>query len=208
MTEDPDEYNLTLGQLWETVVVNNLNANGLEAYRPKQNFVPAPKLKAWKALFKEWLADGSYSEVFCWVRYVGDIPNPRKPDPKNSKVLAGSPEIDKALLRPYQRDVMVKIGKYKRLSVEVKALTSTAWIYQDIMIGCCPKWDEKKFKVGNVIIINQDTDEAFVAPPRESWVIRESKQREPCYAINQHLLIPLDVWIADIKQAYKLGDKV
>lgn len=134
--------------------------------------------------------------------------------------------MDGKLLQLYQRDVHIKVSKTKRLWVEVKALTPAAFRSPMVHIRKCQKWDEKETcesirkrfesdikgwkpqsaKVDVLILINQETGEAFAVDPHEG------RTRVPSltgsgydYAIPRHLLSPLEAWIAFIKDSHDLG---
>ncbi len=208
-TANPDGYHRELGEAWEDILADNLTANGLPSYRPRQSFVRAHKLRTDRAWWKEALDNGWLDVLHCDLQYTGIqtfARVPYRPDFKphpTYRVRAGNPAHDASLYRGYQRDVMVKVGKFKRLSVEVKALQPSAFLFHMVQVGCCPKWDEKKFKVDALILINQETSEAFVAPEPDTWQRQKGKvsSNELCYAVPRHLLTPLEAWIDFVKKA-------
>lgn len=177
-TSSPEGYDLKLGQLWEQAVAAALTANGLPAYRPRQWFIHAEDRK--------WHRE----EKRCRIKW------------DNTAKGYISNEFDKSLLRQHQRDVLVKVGKVKRLSVEVKALCPAAFDAPYIHVGCCPKWDEKKFKVHALILVNQKTGQAYVAPVdvddlhSVGWVRRKlTPNGQFDWAVPRHQLISLEAWI-------------
>ena len=182
-TANHNEYNLKLGQAWEDILAANLTANGLPTYRPQQQFIKAYDLQHIRERGKCQLKFKGWGETY--------------------EVLTGSPYFKPELLRPHQRDLLVKIGKVKRLSLEVKALCPAAFRQSMIQVGCCPKWDEKQFRVDALILINQETAEAFVAPEPETWLRQKGRDGgQLCYAVPWHLLSPLEAWVDYIKDQY------
>jgi hypothetical protein len=104
----------------------------------------------------------------------------------------------KDLLRKQQRDLLFKLDKSRRGSIEVKVRDGRAFGYADIHVGCCPKWDDKKFHVDYLILINGDTGDVYVIPPMVGWVRRPSlkKANEIDYAIPRQLLSIESIWSA------------
>lgn len=182
-TKDPGEYNLQLGQAWEDILADNLTSNGLPTYRPQQQFIEAYYHQICRERGKCQLKFKGWGETF--------------------EVLTGSPYFKPELLRPHQRDLLVKIGKVKRLSVEVKALCPAAFRQSMVQVGCCPKYDLKQFRIDALILINQETAEAFVAPEPETWLRQKGRDGgQLCYAVPWHLLTPLEAWVDYIKDRY------
>ncbi|MES1024177.1 hypothetical protein ABN584_14910 [Gloeocapsa sp. BRSZ] len=112
---------------------------------------------------------------------------------------------DKRLLRQYQRDLLIKLDAVKRLSVEVKALTPYAFYKDLIHIGCTEKWDDKRFRVDLIVLINQGTGEMWTVPTDASeWVKKSSIYKSGNssgydYAIHRSKLKPLTGWVEDFK---------
>jgi hypothetical protein len=174
---------LKKGQLGEETIAAAITANGLPTYRPTQRFICVYELQ------------GIRKQGFC--RLTTDY--------RKQKVSKGfKPEQ----LRRHQRDVLVKIGKVKRLSVEVKALTPDAFQRSMIHIGCISKWDEKRFTVDILILVNVGTGEAFAASPYEGRTRVETLNPYSDgqdYAIHRSKLSPLEAWIDFVKASYGLG---
>jgi hypothetical protein len=183
-TTDPEAYKLQLGQYWEEVVATALTKNELPAYRPEQQFIDRWELQEWRERGRCRLRTCAYD---------------------SKRILPGCRAFKGDLLRSHQRDVLVKVGKVKRLSVEVKALCPKAFQKPSIWVGCTPKWDEKMFKVDALILINQDTGEAFAAPNQEHWQRATGWDGKLAYAVPRHLLTPLEAWIDYIKDSYGLS---
>lgn len=218
------EYNLELGEICEQHLADYLTANGLIAYRACQRFVKAEVLNKRNESYKEclaWAEDAKteakqleeYAHISCQLKcnnfdhLVKQMFKPNfKPHPKY-QVLAGDPAMDYSLLRPHQRDVLVKLDKVRRLSVEVKALTPSAFEFAQIQIGCCEKYDHKRFKVNAIVLINQDTGEAWVASGEKSEMLKQRTKSGDdglSYAVERSRLTPLDVWIDVTKDMYGL----
>lgn len=178
-TTHPDAYDLVLGQRWEQALADHLTALGLPAYRPSQFFISA----------RDHQLDRKGGS--CWFKLRTNISECFKPE----------------LLRPYQRDVLVKLDKVRRMSVEVKALCPAAFNAVYIQVGCCPKWDEKRFKVDALVLINQETGEAFVVAVNHDyeasgWVRQPScrgRSNEVCWAVPRKSLKPLAEWVEKMK---------
>lgn len=125
-TSDPEDYNLALGQAWEEILAAALRTKGLKAYRPKQQFMsPQRGVKVSKLRLrgKHELADQRAKE---WH--------------------------DKAKLRPFQLELIVKLGR--RLNVEVKALQPNAFKQHDVHFGLCDKYDRKWVKLDAIVLFN------------------------------------------------------
>jgi hypothetical protein len=163
---------------------------GLEAYRPKQRFILAKTLKRF--------------------RQKGEC------DIYKGQGQTGGSELwlDGSLLRPFQRDVLVKLDKIRRLSVEVKALCPAAFNFYNIHVGCCPKWDKKlelpgqMAKINILILINSATGEAYAVQPMEGWLRVKTKGGGGDtldYAVPRHLLSPLDIWVDSVKDGLYQG---
>lgn len=214
-TQVEGEYNLDLGEQWEQHFADYLTANGLPAYRACQRFVSAKDLQTKRKQYKQDLKDGDYEFVSCELRYTGKLHSEQKmlrlgfmPHP-TYKVLAGDPRpFDYSLLRPHQRDVLVKIDKVKRLSIEVKALTPKAFDRSYIQVGCCEKYDKKAFRIDALVLINQLTGEAFAFTGDTTEMLRQKDADGAggySYAIEKARLSPIDAWIAAAKDIHGLG---
>lgn len=183
-TSSSDSYSTMLkrGQLGEETIAAALTASGLPSYRPDQRFICVYELQDIR------------QQGFCKLTT----------DYRKQKVSKGfKPE----LLKRHQRDVMVKIGKVKRLSVEVKVLTPAAFKAPMTHIGCTTKWDEKRFNVDILILVNVGTGEAFAVSPYEGRTRVEKLNPYDDgydYAIPKHLLSPLEAWIDAIKDIHQL----
>lgn len=208
-------YDLEGGERAEQLLCDALNHNyGLQAYRPRQRFVDGKSLRRDHNSYIEWLEMGYPNEVLCNVRLA---------DPRYHQriitgsgwnrategcVLPGDPRpIDKSLLRSHQRDVMIKLDAVRRLSVEVKTLTARAFEFPYIHVGCCPKWDEKQFRVDALILINQQTGEARVHSGAKSEMVLRPSIEEPTgkdYAIKAFDLMSLEGWVRCIKLVHDL----
>jgi hypothetical protein len=173
-----------MGEWWEEIASAALTAQGLPAYRPRQQFIDRGELQEWRERGRCRLRTCAYN---------------------SKRILPGCRAFKGDLLRSHQRDVLVKVGKVKRLSVEVKALCPAAFEKSMIWVGCTPKWDEKLFKVAALILINQDTGEAFAAPSQEHWQRATGWDDKLAYAVPRHLLTPLEAWIDFIKNSYELS---
>jgi hypothetical protein len=224
-TQVAGEYNLELGERWEQLLADYLTAQGLPSYRACQKFIKAKvmssRLELWRVCLEfanvaktEAEALKEYQEVSCQLRVSGKDHRVRqmfkpgfKPDP-NYKVLQGDPDVDYSLLRPHQRDILVKIDRVKRLSVEVKALTPSAFDRANIQIGCCEKYDKKEFRIGAIVLINQATGDAWVASGEMSEMLRQPSADGDdtfSYAVERSRLTPLDTWIDATKDIHKLS---
>lgn len=212
-TQIEGEYNLPLGEICEQHLADYLTANGLLAYRAKQRFVNAKVLKSRRLGYRWAIDELEYSELSCQLRCDGNAhilrqmfkPNFR-PHP-TYKVFAGDPAMDKSLLRPHQRDVLVKLDPVRRLSVEVKALTPSAFDRAYIQVGDIRKYDDKQFRVDALVLINQATGEAFVFTGDTSEMYRQKDADGAggfSYAIEKAKLTPLDIWIDATKDIYGL----
>lgn len=197
-TINPSDYSLKLGQAWEDGLAAYLTANGLPAYRPQQFFIPA---KAHKQHRQPEVHKGVPQPLQCFLE--------KHRTKKGDLIGFVSEDFDRSLLQPYQRDVMVKLSKTRRLSVEVKALCPAAFRASYIQVGCCPKWDLKRFKVDALVLINQHTGIASVthvdvADPHSSGWVRQKAcngAEEMCWAVPRHQLISLEAWIDFIKDS-------
>lgn len=171
LTTDPTAYDLELGEYWEQLLADYLTAQGIRAYRPRQVFVPSHRLQSLRG----------FSEAT-----------------RAKKMPLAE---DRSLLRPYQRDLLIDIGGHRRLSVEVKARSEAAFRYSDILVGCCPKWDLKRFKVDAVVLINQATGDAWVATgDRSEWL--RVMNRDLCYSVPKRILSPIETWVDYLKDSY------
>lgn len=214
-TQVEGEYNLSLGETWEQHLANYLTASGLPAYRANQRFVKSKHLNQRK-FWLDSIEEGFYDDASCplkvnshsYAHSVRQMLKPNfKPHPKY-EVLAGHPLTDSSLLRPHQRDVMVKISPTKRLSVEVKALTPKAFDRAYIQVGDCGKYDKKAFRIDALVLINQATGEAFVSTGDTAEMHRQrsaSNDGTYSYAIEKASLKPLDAWIGATKDIYGVG---
>ncbi len=182
-TVDPNAYDLDLGQSYEAYVARTLTLNGLPAYQPQQRFIPASDLRYHREQKRCRLTLDPLTGCFK------------------------SRHFDPSLLRPYQRDLLVKIGRVKRLSVEVKALTPAAYRESHIWVGCCPKWDLKRFRVDALILVNQETKEIWVAPESSEWLKVKDCNGKMVYAVPKGRLSPLEAWIDAVKDIYAEGLK-
>jgi hypothetical protein len=171
---------LTLGQHYEQWLCDHLATYGLEAYRPQQHFIPA-------------------SNHWC-NRQDGKCRLSKNRFPESA-------QFDPSLLRPFQRDVLVKVGTVKRLSVEVKALTPAAFARPFIHIGDTRKWDEKQFPIAAIVLINQQTLECWTVPGSPSEWLRMASLNSDSYdyAVDRRMLSPLEAWVSYIKDSYGLG---
>lgn len=166
---------LAIGEAWEELVALTLTDAGLTAYRPDQHFIRTSDLKRFRQKgCCHWMDHGDNQGEDYYT--------------------------DLTLLRPYQRDILVKLDKVRRLSVEVKALCAAAFDYYQIHVGCCEKWDEKRFKVDILILVNQATGEAYAVEPMEGW-LRAKLGTKLDYAVPRHLLSPLAAWVDAIKDS-------
>jgi hypothetical protein len=207
------EYNLELGEICEQHLADYLTANGLPSYRACQRFVKSDRLKSRRKQWQYAIDEQEYSELSCQIKYDGIVHVEREmlkldfmPHP-TYKVLTGDPAMDCSLLRPHQRDILVKIDKVRRLSVEVKALTPRAFAFAQLQIGCCPKYDNKKFRIAAIVLINQETGEAWVASGEKSEMLRQRTKNGDngfSYAVERSRLTPLDIWIEVTKDIYGL----
>lgn len=166
---------LALGQSYEDLLVYNLTQLGLESYRPSQVFICPYQRQLDRRAGK------------CHLKpYGGQLVSiGHRPD----------------LLRPYQRDVLVKVSKVRRLSLEVKALTPLAFQQSLVHFGCTAKWDSKMYRVDAIVLINQQTLEAWVVPADpEAWNrVRAIRGNGYDYAIPRSLLTPLAAWVSYIQ---------
>jgi hypothetical protein len=199
------DYDLEAGHIGEETIARALTAHGLPAYRPQQRFADRDKLHKESRLHKR---KGRAPQCFLKIKSDKEALLRFQRD-KEIAVIPGDPHMDKELLRPHQLDVRVKVSKVKRLSVEVKVLTGSAFFFYDIHVGCCPKWDEKAARgtrVDALILINQETGEAFVAPPQDEWKMKPSKTNkgELDYTISHPRLTPLEIWMDFVKDSYSL----
>lgn len=101
------------------------------------------------------------------------------------------------LYRTHQIDLMMKLDQVRRLIIEVKALTGAAFRKKDIHIGLAAKYDEKVPPVGAVMLINQDTGEIFVCPPKRKWWVTASiyDYHQTDYVVSRADLISLEDWL-------------
>lgn len=218
-------YDLALGERWEQLLADYLTASVFTAYRACQQFVKTKVLKERRKNYKqclEWAEEAKteaekleeYSHISCQLRCDGKthtVQQMFKPNFKphlKYRVLDGDPAMAWELLRPHQRDVLVKLDKVRRLSVEVKALTPRAFDFAQIQIGCCPKYDLKRFKVEAIVLINQETGEAWVASGDLSEMLKQRTKNgddDFSYAVERSRLTPLDIWIDATKDMYGLG---
>ncbi|MBD2097741.1 hypothetical protein H6F90_21955 [Trichocoleus sp. FACHB-591] len=182
-TTDPNAYDLALGQDYEAYAARILTSKGLPTYQPQQHFILSTDHKQYRERGKCPIVD----------------------DPLSGGLR--SRHFDPRLLRPYQRDLLVKVGKTRRLSVEVKALTPAAFRKHQIWVGCCPKWDLKQFRVAALLLIDQETKEIWVAPEASEWLRVKDQEDVMAYAVPRHLLSPVDAWIDAIKDSYADGLK-
>ena len=182
-TGDPNDYDLALGQSYEAYVAQILTLNGLPAYQPQQRFILASDLSYHR------------DQKSCRLTL----------NPRTGRL--ESRHFDPSLLRPYQRDLMIKVGKVRRLSVEVKALTPAAYRGSQIWVGCCPKWDLKRFRVDALILVNQETKEIWVAPESSEWLRVKDCNGEMAYAVPRGKLSPPDAWIDAVKDIHTEGLK-
>jgi hypothetical protein len=175
LSQQPSSYarDLRLGQVYEQALADALTARGLPAYRPHQVFIPASSLQMDRQ-------DGK-----CRIIYDHFLGTYR------------SMWADPSLLRPYQRDVMVKVSKVRRLSLEVKALTPSAFQAPLVHFGRVEKWDLKLFPVTAIVLINQQSLEAYTIPsaPEEWHRIRPIHGNGHDYAVPRASLTPLEAWI-------------
>lgn len=223
-TQVSGEYNLELGEAWEQILADYLTAHGLPSYRACQKFIKAKVISSRRDLWRDCLefaneakteaeALEEYQEVSCQLRVSGKDHHVRqmfklgfKPA-TNYKVLQGDPEFDYSLLRPHQRDILVKIDRVKRLSVEVKALTPGAFDRANIQIGCCEKYDKKEFRIAAIVLINQVTGDAWVASGDKSEMLKQRSADGDdtfSYAVERSRLMPIDIWIDATKDIHGL----
>lgn len=214
-TQVEGEYNLDLGERWEQHSADYLTASGLPAYRACQRFVSAKDLQTKRKQYKRDIQDGDYEFVSCELRYTGK----RHSEPQmlrlgfmphsTYRVLAGDPSpIDYSLLRQHQRDILVKIDKVRRLSIEVKALTPSAFNRAYIQVGCCDKYDKKRFRIDALVLINQLNGEAFAFTGDTTEMLRQRDADGSdgySYAIEKAKLKPIDAWIDAIKDIHELA---
>ncbi|MEO0455433.1 MAG: hypothetical protein AAF152_02460 [Cyanobacteria bacterium P01_A01_bin.114] len=123
---------------------------------------------------------------------------------------------DKAYLRPYQLDLVVRSG-LGRFNLEVKALTGAAFRYDPVHIGCVEKWDAKRWlcdqalklsqgsmpavPVHAIALINRDSGEARLChADKRLWVQRPALCSQGTdYAVEQRYLTPLSDWVENIR---------
>lgn len=181
---------------------------GFQTYRACQRFVKAVDLQRCQydlKLYCELRVDPrSKDHSSLKLQHLPGF----KPDP-TYRILPGDPRpIDKSLLRKHQRDVLVKIDKVRRLSIEVKALTPAAFERHSIQVGQVEKYKEKGFKIYAIVLINQATGEAWAASGNVSEMLRQrSANRDGTYsyAIERSKLTPLDIWVDATKDIYGLS---
>ena len=91
--------------------------------------------------------------------------------------------------------------------MEVKALTPRAFDFAQIQIGCCPKYDDKEFRIAAIVLINQATGEAWVASGDKSEMLKQRSADNHgtfSYAVERSRLTPLDIWIDVTRDIYGL----
>ncbi|RZM79526.1 hypothetical protein [Leptolyngbya iicbica] len=120
--------------------------------------------------------------------------------------LRGRPERhtkdNPGLLRPYQVDLAIALGKYRRALVEVKALSSQAFSRDWIHVGDVRKFDQKVLPVAALMLINRVTREAWaIAYEPETWSRKKSiwDPSRMDYVIHRSALSPLEAFVDALK---------
>lgn len=107
------------------------------------------------------------------------------------------PKTDRMTAR-HQTDILVKVSKAKRLTVEVKSRASV-WKHPSILVGNVDSWDLKRRSVGAVIVICQSSGQTAVATGNtEEWLRMKVGSHKLSYAIPTRLFTPLNLWADSI----------
>lgn len=98
----------------------------------------------------------------------------------------------------HQRDILIKLDQVKRLTLEVKSRVSP-FTYQSVFVSDILNYELKRFRVDAILVIDQLTGEARVAPGDSSEWLRIKGTKKLSYAIPLRLFSPLDCWVQAIK---------
>lgn len=113
----------------------------------------------------------------------------------------------RSLFRTHQVDIIYRVpGTLKNRIVELKALTPAAFRADKVHIGLQGKYDQKEIRVHEVMLINQETGEVWVCPPKRLWHLEPAIYdfHQSDYAVSRSDLTPFNTWIAQKHIEYGL----